>query len=82
MVMAMAAISRLTSALPAAEGEQSDIDRWIKELSNWGRWGKDDQLDRVNLITPAKRKQAAGLVKGGVFRPWILIQFCITDTGV
>jgi hypothetical protein len=37
----------------------------MTELSNWGRWGKDDQLGAVNLITPAKRKQAAALVKTG-----------------
>jgi kynurenine formamidase len=38
----------------------------MKELSNWGRWGKDDQLGAMNLITPAKRKQAAALVREGV----------------
>lgn len=38
----------------------------MKELSNWGRWGQDDVLGAANLITPAKRKQAAGLVKEGV----------------
>ena len=32
---------------------------------NWGRWGADDQLGAVNLITPAKRAAAAGLVKTG-----------------
>ena len=31
----------------------------MTELSNWGRWGKQDQLGAINLITPAKRKQAA-----------------------
>ena len=31
----------------------------MTELSNWGRWGKEDQMGAVNLITPAKRKQAA-----------------------
>jgi len=45
---------------------KTDIDRIMKELSNWGRWGKDDQLGAMNLITPAKRKQAAALVKEGV----------------
>ncbi len=45
---------------------QSDMERWKKDLSNWGRWGKDDQLGTVNLITPAKRKQAAALVKDGI----------------
>ena len=45
---------------------KDDIARWSQELSNWGRWGKDDQLGAANLITPAKRKQAATLVKEGV----------------
>ena len=37
----------------------------MKELSNWGRWGKDDQMGAVNLITPAKRKEALSSVKEG-----------------
>ena len=44
---------------------KADIDRWMKELSNWGRWGEADQLGTVNLITPAKRKQAVALVREG-----------------
>jgi kynurenine formamidase len=39
---------------------------WQTELSNWGRWGKDDQLGTLNLITPAKRRAALALVKEGV----------------
>ena len=45
---------------------KADIDRWMTELSNWGRWGKEDQIGTVNLITPAKRKQAVSLVKEGI----------------
>lgn len=45
---------------------KEDVDRLMTELSNWGRWGKDDQLGTLNLITPQKRKQAAALVKEGV----------------
>jgi kynurenine formamidase len=45
---------------------KTDIERWMKELSNWGRWGKEDQAGTINLIGPAKRKQAAGLVKEGL----------------
>src|SRR5215475_1844783 len=45
---------------------EEEYERWKKELSNWGRWGKDDQIGALNLITPAKRKQAAALVKEGV----------------
>src|SRR5437667_6157966 len=47
-------------AITAAEYES-----WKKDLSNWGRWGKDDEIGALNLITPAKRKEAAGLVKEG-----------------
>src|SRR3984885_6908535 len=44
---------------------KADVDKLMKELSNWGRWGKDDQIGTLNLITPAKRKEAAGLGKEG-----------------
>ena len=55
--------------LPGAEAPRAtraDVDRWMKELSNWGRWGKDDQKGTLNLITPAVRKRAAGLVRAGI----------------
>ena len=39
------------------------LKKWEKELSNWGRWGKDDQRGMLNLITPAKTKAAMALVK-------------------
>src|SRR5205085_914806 len=45
---------------------KAEYEKWKTELSNWGRWGKDDQVGAMNLITPAKRKQAAALVKEGV----------------
>ena len=45
---------------------RAEYERWQTELSNWGRWGKDDELGTLNLITPAKRAQAAALVKDGV----------------
>jgi kynurenine formamidase len=45
---------------------QAEYDRWRAELSNWGRWGEDDELGTLNLITPEKRRAAAALVKEGV----------------
>jgi kynurenine formamidase len=45
---------------------KDDIERWMTELSNWGKWGRDDQAGTVNLITAAKRKSAAALVRDGV----------------
>ena len=37
----------------------------MTELSKWGRWGKDDQLGALNLITIEKRRQAMALARTG-----------------
>ena len=50
---------------PRALVTEAEYKRWQVELSNWGRWGPDDELGTLNLVTPAKRKQAAALVKEG-----------------
>ena len=44
---------------------EAQLDKWMQELSNWGRWGKDDVLGALNTITPEKRRQAATLVRTG-----------------
>lgn len=38
---------------------------WEDDLSNWGRWGPDDQRGTLNLITAEKTQQAASLVRVG-----------------
>ena len=43
------------------------VNRWETELSNWGRWGKDDERGSLNLVTPEKTKQAVRLVKDGIY---------------
>ena len=35
------------------------------ELSNWGRWGDDDRIGTVNLITPERIAAAATLARTG-----------------
>src|SRR5690348_9162017 len=45
---------------------EADFRAALKQLSNWGRWGADDELGAANLITPEKRKQALALAKEGV----------------
>ena len=50
---------------PVDEVTKEQFDTWMTELSNWGRWGADDQLGALNLITPAKRVAAARLVQAG-----------------
>lgn len=42
------------------------IAEWESELSNWGRWGPNDQRGTLNLITPDKTREAAALVADGV----------------
>lgn len=44
---------------------RSEIESVLSGRSNWGRWGDDDQVGAVNLITAEKRVQAAGLVRSG-----------------
>jgi kynurenine formamidase len=44
----------------------AEYDALFQANNNWGRWGKDDRLGTANLITAAKRKQAAALVKEGI----------------
>jgi len=43
-----------------------EYERWQVELSNWGRWGPDDELGALNLITPTKRLAATRLVREGI----------------
>jgi kynurenine formamidase len=52
------------STAPHMTADQYDA--MFKDNNNWGRWGKDDKLGTLNLLTDAKRKQAASLVKSGI----------------
>lgn len=44
---------------------KAEVLSYLRDRSNWGRWGKDDQRGALNLITPQKRVAAAGLVRSG-----------------
>ena len=48
------------------EVTRETVARWAEELSNEGRWGADDELGTLNLITPEHRVRAARLVSEGV----------------
>lgn len=45
---------------------ENEVLGYMQSLSNWGRWGKDDQLGTFNLITPEKVAQAASLAREGI----------------
>ena len=42
-----------------AKPTEKQILSWHKSLSNWGRWGPDDERGTLNLITERKRAEAA-----------------------
>lgn len=44
---------------------EEDILTWFSSLSNWGRWGADDEMGTLNLITDDARVRAARLVREG-----------------
>ena len=44
------------------------VEQWMESLSNWGRWGKTDEMGALNLITPEKRRRAVALVRDGNVR--------------
>jgi kynurenine formamidase len=37
----------------------------FEKVKNWGRWGAEDELGALRLITPAKRREAAACVVAG-----------------
>jgi hypothetical protein len=65
VIASLLCASTMPPAHPQQKLDKATVDRWMKELSNWGRWGKADQLGTVNLFTPAKRKQAIALAREG-----------------
>ena len=50
-----------TSSLP----EEEEILGYFQKLSNWGRWGDEDQLGTLNFLTPEKVQQSVSLVADG-----------------
>ncbi len=42
-----------------------DVTAMMSSLSNWGRWGDDDQLGTLNLVDPIARRRGAALVTDG-----------------
>jgi hypothetical protein len=44
---------------------RSEFDQLYDRVSNWGRWGSDDELGTLNLVTPQVAAHAASLVRTG-----------------
>jgi kynurenine formamidase len=52
-----------SSAVP--QPDEAELLSWTQKLSNWGRWGPDDELGTLNYITGEQRRAAAALVRDG-----------------
>lgn len=50
---------------PSAGATNAQVETPFAYRRNWGRWGANDSMGAVNLITPQKRAAAAALVKTG-----------------
>ena len=66
IVVALSTIGAFAQQASDTPVKKAQVDRWMSELSNWGRWGKDDQLGALNFITAAKRREAMALAKDGI----------------
>src|SRR5260370_27784989 len=65
-IAALACVVFAVSAQTPTRVTREQVEKWMTEISNWGRWGKDDQRGTLNLITPEKRRQAVRLVRDGI----------------
>jgi kynurenine formamidase len=43
----------------------AEFEEVFEAVKNWGRWGPDDELGTLNLITPERVRDAAALVRSG-----------------
>ena len=70
-VLAVTSISAIAQDLPALSTDvpkmsTQQFDELLQTLKRWGEFGAEDQVGAINLITAAKRVQAAKEVKSGV----------------
>jgi kynurenine formamidase len=43
----------------------AEVNEWYTTRRNWGRWGPNDEVGAINMITAEKRRAAAELVRNG-----------------
>ena len=63
---AFAAAVTVETQEPRSPRNVAEFDAMFQEINNWGRWGADDELGTMNLITPEKTRAAAALVQRGI----------------
>ncbi len=66
---AAAKISTETSPVIPIENDDA-LERALPALSNWGRWGPDDQIGTLNFMTPQTKLAAVALIRTGRVVPF------------
>src|SRR4029450_4455115 len=66
LVGGLAAGPALRAQAAGAPLDAATIERWMTELSNWNRWGANDERGTVNLMTDETRKRALAPGKEGL----------------
>ena len=59
-------IGTVEGQAPRAPRNVEEFNTMFQALNNWGRWGDDDELGTMNLVTAAKTREAVALVRRGV----------------
>jgi hypothetical protein len=44
---------------------KEEVDSFTRARRNWGRWGEDDQVGAINLVTAEKGLKSIALVRTG-----------------
>src|SRR6476620_5145999 len=64
-----AACSHSSDVSPLVEGDVMPLPEYLEviraKVSNWGRWGDDDQIGTANLLTAEAAARGAAAVRSG-----------------
>jgi kynurenine formamidase len=55
----------MTTTDPTTTPTPERLEELYEQCSNWGRWGDDDELGALNLLTPQRRTAAMASVRSG-----------------
>lgn len=66
LILSLVAAASAWSAGAPEPMSRAEFDQLMTQISNWGRWGEQDELGTLNLITEKQRRAAAQLVHEGI----------------
>jgi kynurenine formamidase len=76
------AVDKPTTTVYTKLLDDKDVEAIIPNISNWNRWGPNDHLGTVNLITPEKLVAASKLIEKGITISLARETSIATDDGV